>query len=51
MSNLNRAKRTLTYYFKLASQGDWDWDYDNQSEIEGAIETIVEAAVAQATRS
>lgn len=44
MRNLQQAKSTLTYYFKLASRGGWNWDGDNASEIDGAIESLVDAA-------
>lgn len=44
MNDLKSAKSTLVYYFKLASRGEWDWDGDNAAEIEGAIESIVDAA-------
>lgn len=47
MSKLNSAKSVMVHYLQLAARGGWDWDWDNQSEIEGAIDTIVETAVSQ----
>lgn len=38
------AKQIITHYFRHAAAGGWNWDSDNQSEIEGAVESIIEAA-------
>ena len=42
--NERSAKSTLVHYFRLAAAGGWRWDGDNQAEIEGAVESIIEAA-------
>ena len=45
----DNAKRTLTYYFRLAATGGFNFDGDNRVEIEGIIEETIEAAVKEAT--
>jgi hypothetical protein len=40
------AQRIFTHYFKLSARGGWNWDWDCASEIEGAIESIIDAAQA-----
>lgn len=40
------AKRKFNYYFDAVS--NWHWTLDNQSEINAAIDDIVQTAVLQA---
>lgn len=41
---LIQAKRTLVHYFKLCWPSDYNFDSDNQTEIEGIVDDIYEAA-------
>lgn len=41
---LNRAKSTLTHYFKLCFPADYQFNSDNYAEIEGIVDDIYQAA-------
>lgn len=43
MSNQDKAKRRLSFYFRTLYEGmGWEWERDNQSEIEELIEWLFE---------
>ncbi len=44
MNDTNHAKRIITHYFRLAARGGWNWDGDNAAELDGAVESIIDAA-------
>lgn len=48
MSNQDKAKRRLSFYFRTLYEGmGWEWERDNQSEIEELVEWLYEFDVVE----